>query len=81
MSTPRFVFNIPFTPKKVEEILKGEHPLGPDSVNITKPNKVIFYGKFDGFRESKWTDFAELAIRPGGPASRIPIKQKPSFIT
>ena len=97
MGAPRFVFNIPFTPKKVEEILHGEHPLGPDSVNITKPNKVIFYGKFDGFRgiptfrcsdytydqfvTPKWNDFVELAIRPGGPASRIPVKQKPSFIT
>ena len=97
MGAPSFVFNIPFTPKKVEEILHGEHPLGPHSVNITKPNKVIFYGKFDGFRgiptfrcsdytykqfvSPKSTDFAELAIRPGGPASRIPIKQKPSFIT
>ena len=50
MGAPRFVFNIPFTPKKVEEILHGEHPFGPDSVNITKHNKVIFYGKFDGFR-------------------------------
>ena len=50
MDVPRFEFNIPFTPKKVEEILHGEHPLGPDSVNITNLSKVIFYGKFDGFR-------------------------------
>jgi len=96
MTSPRVVFNIPFTSKKVDEILKGEHPLGPDSINITKPNKVIFYGKFDGFRGMpsfrcadytyeqfiipNWSDFAELAIRPGGPAARIPIKEKPQFI-
>ena len=45
MGAPRFVFNIPFTPKKVEEILHGEHPLGPDSVNITHRNKVIVLWK------------------------------------
>ncbi|MGA7976304.1 MAG: hypothetical protein WB975_03635 [Nitrososphaeraceae archaeon] len=88
---PRFAFNILFSPKKVEEILSGEHPLGPDSVNITHRNKVKFYGKFNGFRchdytyeqfvTPKWNDFVELAIRPGGPASRIAVKQKPSFIT
>ena len=46
MGAPRIVFNIPFTPKKVDEILHGEHPLGPDSENLTKLNKVILYGKF-----------------------------------
>ena len=95
MGAPRMKFNIPFTPK-VDEIFHSEHPLGPDSENKTKQNKVIFYGKFDGFRRiptfrcadytyeqfvtSRWSDFAELAIRPGGPASRTPIKQKPQFI-
>ena len=44
MAAPRFVFNIPFTPKKVDEILHSEHPFGPDSQNKTKENKVIFYG-------------------------------------
>ena len=36
---------------------------------------------YEQFVTPKWNDFVELAIRPGGPASRIPIKQKPSFIT
>ena len=91
MGAPRFVFNIPFTPKKVEEILHGEHPLGPDSVNITHRNRIKFYGKFNGFRchdftyeqfvTPKWSDFMELATRPGGPAARIQLKQKPGFIT
>ena len=91
MGAPRFVFNIPFTPKKAEEILHGEHPLGPDSVNITHRNRIKFYGKFNGFRchdftyeqfvTPKWSDFMELATRPGGPAARIPLKQKPEFIT
>ena len=89
---PRFAFNILFSPKKVKEILSGEHPLGLDSVNITHRNKVKFYGKFNGFRchdytyeqfvTPKWNDFVELAIRPGGPASEeFTVKQKPSFIT
>ena len=38
MGAPRIVFNIPFTPKKVEEILQREHPLGLDSINITHSN-------------------------------------------
>ena len=69
----------------------------PRYVNITNDSKVIFYGKFDTLRgiqsfrchdytydqfiTTKWNDFVELAIRPGGPAFRIPVKQKPSFIT
>lgn len=77
---PRFAFNILFSPKKVEEILSGEHPLGPDSVNITHRNKVKFYGKFNGFRchdytyeqfvTPKWSDFMELATRPMRAAYR-----------
>ena len=41
----RQVFYVPFSKKKVEEIL-GEHPFGPDSVNITNLDQVVFYGKF-----------------------------------
>lgn len=41
----RQVFYVPFTKKKVDEIL-GEHPFGPDSVNITNLDQVLFYGKF-----------------------------------
>ena len=97
MGVPRVVFNIPFTPKKVDELLHSEHPFGPDSVNITNDSKVKFYRKYEGLRgiqsfrcndytydqfvTPKWNDFVELAIRPGGPAARIPVKQKPSFIT
>ena len=76
MGASRIEFNIPFSPKKIDEILNGEHPLGPDSVNITHRNKVKFYGKFNGFRchdytydqfvTPKWSDFMGLATRPGG---------------
>jgi len=42
---PRETFYVPFTKKKVDEIL-GEHPFGPDSINITNLDQVLFYGKF-----------------------------------
>ena len=42
---PRETFYIPFTKKKVDEIL-GKHPFGPDSVNITHKDRVLYYGKF-----------------------------------
>jgi len=42
---PRETFYVPLTKKKVDEIL-GEHPFGPDSINITNLDQVLFYGKF-----------------------------------
>ena len=45
MGGPRIVFNILFILKSTK--YSSEHPLGPDFVNITKPNKVTFYGIFD----------------------------------
>ena len=44
---PRTVYSIPFTKTAVDEILDGEHPFGPDSINVTENDRVIFYGKFD----------------------------------
>jgi hypothetical protein len=41
----RQTFYVPFTKKKVDEIL-SEHPFGADSVNITNIDQVLFYGKF-----------------------------------
>ena len=94
---PRNKFTIPFTPKKVDEILYNDHPFGEDAENITNPDKVIYYGKFDNilgitafrcadythdqFVTPKWSDFMGLAIRAGGPALRVEVKQKPSFIS
>lgn len=82
------MYNIPFTKKKVDEILNSEHPFGADSINITDKDRVIFYGKFsdilgvpsfrccdytiDQFCAPEWKKFLELAIRPGGPANRVP---------
>jgi hypothetical protein len=89
---PREVYFIPFTKKKVDEILTGQHPFGTDSVNITDPEKVIYYGKFgdilgipsfrcmdytyEHFTTPEWTDFLNLAIRAGGPAQRKPKEQQ-----
>jgi len=84
----RVAHTIPFTKKEVDKILFGEHPFGLDAINITDPSKVIFYGKFEHvlgvpsfrcadftyeqFIEPEWKKFVELAIRPGGPANRMP---------
>jgi len=83
---PREVHFIPFTKQNVDKILKGEHPFGPDSINITDIDKVVFYGKFDdmpGFQSFRcegftyeqfitpeWKQFMELATRPGGPLGK-----------
>jgi hypothetical protein len=92
---PRTVFNIPFSKKAVDSILFNEHPFGPDSLNVTDKARVLFYGKVEGtglspfrcagytyeqFVNTDWNEFVELAIRPGGPANRIPRKLKPQFI-
>lgn len=85
---PREVYTIPFSKETVDKLLQGAHPLGPDSINITDPSKVIFYGKIDHvlgvqsfrcadydynqFVTPKWDDFVKLAIQPGGPAKRTP---------
>jgi hypothetical protein len=69
-------------------MLNISHPYGTDSINITDPLKVIFYGKFtdllgipsfrccdytlEQFTVPEWKQFVELAIRPGGPAERRP---------
>jgi hypothetical protein len=74
---------IPFNKTNVDKSLKGEHPFGPDSVNITDPDKVVYYGKFENilgvqnFRcadfdyEPEWKQFVQLAIQEGGPQRRI----------
>jgi hypothetical protein len=47
MDIPRVAFNIPFTKENVDKYLKSPHPFGPDSENITDPNQVKYYGKFE----------------------------------
>jgi hypothetical protein len=83
--TAREAYSIPFTKQNVDKYLFGEHPFGPDSLNITDPEKVVFYGKITGmgvtpfrcndytyeqFVIASWHDFTDLAIQKGGPASR-----------
>jgi hypothetical protein len=85
-------YSIPFTKKAVDHWLSNGHPFGADSVNITDPSRVIFYGKISNvlgvadFRckdytyvqfanTPEWKDFVQLAVRPGGPALRIPNNQ------
>ena len=79
--TPREVYSIPFSKTEVDKVLKGEHPFGPDSVNITDLSKVVFYGKFEGmlgimnfrcadftyeqFTVPEWKKFVELATKQG----------------
>ena len=78
-------------------MLKGEHPFGPDSVNITDFSKVVFYGKFEGmlgimnfrcadfsyeqFTVPEWKKFVELATKKGGPANRPYLEEQGQFIT
>ncbi len=84
---PKTVYTIPFSKKAVDDILKNEHPFGPDSINSTDKSKIVFYGKFDHelgmqsfrcgdytyeqFVVPEWKTFLDLATRPGGPANRI----------
>ena len=93
---PRTVHTIPFNKATVDKLLKGEHPFGPDSVNITDPDKVVFYGKFENilgvqsfrcadftyeqFTVPEWKQFSELAIQEGRPARRKYIEDRPQFI-
>ena len=44
---PKVAYSIPFSKTEVDKYLKGEHPFGPDSINITNPDRVIYYGKFE----------------------------------
>ncbi len=94
---PREVFTIPFTKKAVDDILFNEHPFGKDSLNITDPDKLMFYGSnqlgimpfrcgdytYEQFVTPEWKQFVELAIRPGGPANRklIAVGEKQQHIT
>ena len=83
---PRTVHTIPFTKTAVDKLLTGEHPFGPDSVNITDPDKVLYYGKFSNilgvqnfrcadfnyeqFIVPEWKTFVGLATQEGGPQKR-----------
>jgi hypothetical protein len=94
---PRMVHTIPFDKKEVDKVLFGEHPFGPDSINITNLDEVLYYGKFEGIRGIStfrcndytydqfvmpgWEKFLELAIRPGGPANRKPMPDKTRYAT
>lgn len=80
---PRLVYSIPFSKQAVDKILKSEHPFGEDSLNITDPDKILYYGHFDNTIDSaafrcagftydqfvtpEWKRFLELATRKGGP--------------
>lgn len=83
----RTCHTLPFSKKLVDKILNDPTPFGADSENITDKDSVTFYGKFEGERGiqtmrcgdytleqfviPEWSRFVELAVRKGGPASRI----------
>jgi hypothetical protein len=85
---PRIVYSIPFSKTAVEKILNDEHPFGPDSINVTDKDKVLFYGKFENTTDSQafragnysyeqfitpeWKHFFQLATRKGGPKGLPP---------
>ena len=46
MDTPVIAYTIPFSKKNVDKYLLAAHPFGPDSKNITDPDQVVYYGKF-----------------------------------
>jgi hypothetical protein len=93
---PRVVHTIPFTKTTVDKLLNGEPPFGPDSVNITDPDRVVFYGKFenilgvqnfrcadftyDQFIVPEWKQFVQLAIQEGGPQRRVRYEETGAFI-
>ena len=39
-------YTIPFSKANVDKYILDPHPFGPDSENITDPNQVKYYGKF-----------------------------------
>jgi hypothetical protein len=43
----RTPYTIPFTKENVNKYLLNPHPFGPDSENITDPEQVVYYGKFE----------------------------------
>jgi hypothetical protein len=93
---PRTVHTIPFNKTTVDKLLNGEHPFGPDSVNITDPDKVVYYGKFENilgvqnfrcadfdyeqFVTPEWKQFVQLAIQEGGPQRRVRYEETGNFI-
>ena len=52
MGDPVIAYNIPFSKQNVDKYLLDPHPFGPDSENITDPNQVVYYGKFQ--HEDTW---------------------------
>lgn len=92
----RTVHTIPFSKKVVDKILNDPTPFGADLQNITDIGSVTFNGKFDGergiqnircgdytyeqFITPEWNHFAELAVRKGGPASRIMNAEQEGYI-
>lgn len=85
--TPKTVYTIPFSKKAVDEALENKHPFGPDSINVTDKDSVIYYGKFnrilgmesfrcadytyEQFTLPEWKEFMGLAIQEGGPQRRV----------
>ena len=74
-------YTIPFTKKKVDDILYSKHSFGEDSINITDPESVVYYGgrgiqtmrcadyTYDQFVTPEWKQFVELAsVVKVGPA-------------
>jgi hypothetical protein len=47
MGIPEMAYSIPFTKENVDKYLLNPHPFGPDSENITDPEQVVYYGKFE----------------------------------
>jgi hypothetical protein len=84
---PRVVYTIPFSKEAVDKALEEIHPFGPDSINMTDKDSILYYGKFSNilglqtfrcadytyeqFVIKDWNEFLKLAIQEGGPAKRI----------
>jgi hypothetical protein len=86
MGLPKIVYTIPFTKKAVDDVIKNEYPFGPDSINTTDKDAIIYYGFIKGlgiesfrcadftyeqFTVPEWKKFVEIATQEGGPAQRI----------
>jgi hypothetical protein len=47
MGIPEIAYSILFSKENADKYLLNPHPFGPDSENITDPNQVVYYGKFE----------------------------------
>ena len=47
MGEPVMAYTIPFSKQNVDKYILDPHPFGEDSENITNPDQVTYYGKFE----------------------------------